>query len=78
MTVFEEVRGVVAEILGIDKETIKREVSLTKDLQANSLDLVEIITLLEEKYDLAIVDDDIAEIDTVGDIADFIEERVKV
>lgn len=78
MAVFEEVRGVVAEILGIDKETIKREVSLTKDLQANSLDLVEIITLLEEKYDLAIVDDDIAEIDTVGDIADFIEERVKV
>jgi len=78
LAVFEEVRGVVAEILGIDKETIKREVSLTKDLQANSLDLVEIITLLEEKYDLAIVDDDIAEIDTVGDIADFIEERVKV
>lgn len=76
MSVFEEVRSVVVEIVGLDPEMIKTEANLVKDLQANSLDVVEIVTLLEEKYNITIVDDEMVDFATVGAIVEYIEARV--
>lgn len=76
MSVFEEVRSVVVEIVGLDPEMIKTEANLVKDLQANSLDVVEIVTLLEEKYNITIVDDEMVDLATVGDIVEYIEAHV--
>ncbi|MHB8894300.1 MAG: acyl carrier protein [Candidatus Geothermincolia bacterium] len=78
MTVFEETQAVIAEVLGIDSERIKPETNLVTDLKANSLDLLEVIGLLEEKYDLSIADDNLGDINSVGDIVGFIEQRVTV
>lgn len=78
MTVYEEVTSVVVEILGIDSDSVKPETNLVTDLQANSLDVVEIVTLLEDKYGLSIIDDDLADLNSIRDIVDYIEKRVKV
>ncbi|PKQ27877.1 MAG: acyl carrier protein [Candidatus Anoxymicrobium japonicum] len=77
MTVLEETKAIIAEILGIDSEKINPETSLVTDLQANSLDLLEIVSMLEEKYGLSIVDDNLEDLNSVGDIVNFVEQRVK-
>lgn len=76
MSVFDEVKSVVAEVLGIEAGDINMETNLTQDLQANSLDVVEIVTMLEEKYDLNIVDEDLMDMNTIKDVVDFLETKV--
>lgn len=78
MTVYEEVTSVMAEVLGMDSDRFKPETDLVADLKANSLDLIEIVTLLEEKYELSIIDDDLSDLNSVSDIVDYIERNVKV
>ncbi|MBN1289387.1 MAG: acyl carrier protein [Actinobacteria bacterium] len=78
MSVFDEVKSVVAEVLGIEADDINMETNLTQDLQANSLDVVEIVTMLEEKYDLNIVDEDLMDMNTIKDVVSFLETKVNV
>ncbi|MBN2169570.1 MAG: acyl carrier protein [Actinobacteria bacterium] len=78
MSVFDEVKSVVAEVLGIEAGDINMETNLTQDLQANSLDVVEIVTMLEEKYDLNIVDEDLMDMNTIKDVVNFLETKVNV
>jgi acyl carrier protein len=70
---FEQVRTVVAELLGIDEpDTITMESAFIDDLHADSLDAVEIILELEEEFDLTISDEDAEQIRTVGDAVQYI------
>ena len=68
-------KPVVAEQLGVDESDVKEDASFTEDLNADSLDLVELIMSLEEQFSLQISDEDAEKITTVGEAVDFIYEH---
>ncbi len=68
-------RPIIAEQLGVDESEVKEEASFTDDLNADSLDLVEMIMSLEEKFHVQISDEDAEKITTVGEAVDFIYEH---
>ncbi|CEN75770.1 acyl carrier protein (ACP) [[Clostridium] sordellii] len=71
---FERVREIIAEQLGIDDlNTITLNTSLTEDLEADSLDAVEVIMALEDEYGIEIPDEEAETFKCIGDICNFIE-----
>jgi len=74
-TIYDRLKGIVTEQLGVDEEEITPEASFVDDLNADSLDLVELIMSLEEEFGLEISDEDAEKILTVGDAASYIEEH---
>ena len=74
--VFEKVKGIVVEQLGVTEETVTMEASFIDDLGADSLDIVELIMALEEEFDMEIPDADAEKVVTVGDVVDYIKENV--
>ncbi|AHM56489.1 acyl carrier protein 2 [Peptoclostridium acidaminophilum DSM 3953] len=74
--VFEKIKGIVAEQLGIDDlDTIKKESSLINDLEADSLDAVEIIMAIEDEFGVEIPDEDAEKFKSIGDIVSYVEEN---
>ena len=71
--VFEKIREALSSQFEVDPEKITRDTDIMGDLGADSLDLVELITTLEEEYGVSVIDDSVYENKTVGEIADFIE-----
>jgi acyl carrier protein len=76
--VFELVRGRLAELIECDLGDIKLETRLEEDLEADSLDLVELAMALEEELSVEIPDEELEGIRTVGDAVEFIAERVPI
>jgi len=74
-TIYDRLKGLVTEQLGVDEEEVTPEASFVDDLNADSLDLVELIMSLEEEFGLEISDEDAEKIVTVGDAANYIEEH---
>jgi acyl carrier protein len=72
---FERVQGVVAEQLGVEQEKVTRDAEFVQDLNADSLDLVELIMQLEEEFGIEISDEEATNIVSVGDAIDFIQEH---
>lgn len=72
---FNRVQGVVAEQLGVEPEQVTPEAEFVQDLNADSLDLVELIMQLEEEFGIEISDDEATNIVTVKDAVDFIQEN---
>jgi len=73
MIVFEKVKKIIVEQLGVEEDEIAMESSFIDDLGADSLDIVELIMALEEEFDLEIPDSEAEKISTVGDIVDYIK-----
>ncbi len=76
MDIFETVKAVVAEQLGIDEEDITMESSFNDDLEADSLDVVELMMALEDEFKIEISDEEAGRISTIGDIVEYIKERI--
>lgn len=73
---FEKVRAIIAEQLGIDNlGNITLETSLVEDLEADSLDAVEVIMALEDEFGIEIPDEEAEHFKTVSDICKFLEEN---
>jgi acyl carrier protein len=72
---FQRVQGVVAEQLGVEPEKVTRDAEFVQDLNADSLDLVELIMQLEEEFGIEISDEEATNIVSVGDAIDFIQEH---
>ena len=70
---FEQVQEIIAEVLGTDKENIKLESNLTDDLNADSLDALDIATQIEDKLSAKIPDEEFTKFQTVKDIVDDLE-----
>ncbi|TMC01070.1 MAG: acyl carrier protein, partial [Chloroflexi bacterium] len=64
-----------AEILGVDPEQVQLNVSFARDLAADSLDLVELIAAVEDKYDVELPEDELERMKNVGDLWVFLEEK---
>ena len=74
--VFEKVKEIVADQLGVDDlDSITPATSLRKDLEADSLDAVEIIMALEDEFSLEISDEEAENFKNIGDICKYIEEN---
>lgn len=71
-----KVRGILVEQLGVDEEAVTLEASFQEDLDADSLDLVQLIMELEDQFGITISDEEAETIATVGDAVDFIAVRV--
>ena len=75
MNTFEKISALMAEQLGIDKDSITLESEIIKDLGADSLDVVEMLLDLEKEYGIEISDEAAAELKTVGDIVNLIDKK---
>ncbi len=73
--VFETIRDIIVEQLDVEAELIKPETDLMKDLEADSLDAVEVILAVEDEYGIEIPDEAAEEFATVGDIVAFVEQN---
>ena len=76
MDLFEEIKQIVTEQLGVKPEDVKPTASFKDDLGADSLDAVELIMALEEKFGIEISDIDAEMMLTVNDVIKYIEEKV--
>ncbi|MEA1978770.1 MAG: acyl carrier protein [Chloroflexota bacterium] len=73
----EDVRTIIVELLGVDAEKVVPEAKFREDLEADSLDLVELIMAFEEKFGGEISDEDAQKITTVGEAVAYIDEKMK-
>jgi acyl carrier protein len=69
----EKVIEIVAEQMGVDKSEITRETSFVNDLNADSLDTVELVMEFEDQFELSIPDEEAEKIQTVGQAIDYIK-----
>ena len=74
--IFEEVKEIIVDLLGVDPEQVTMDARFREDLEADSLDLVELIMALEDKFGAEIPDEDAQSITTVGEAVKYIEERL--
>ena len=72
---FEKIQELIAEGLGVDKELVVETASFKDDLQADSLDLFEMVMSLEEEFGVEIPSEDLGQIVTVGDVIKYIEAK---
>ena len=70
---FENIQDIISEVLGVEKDEITMESNLTDDLNADSLDALDIVTEIEEKLSVKIPDEDFTKFATVKDIVEYIE-----
>ena len=74
--VFDKVKEIIVEQLGVAETAITPDASFIDDLGADSLDIVELIMALEEEFDLEIPDADAEKVVTFGDVVDYIKDNV--
>ena len=73
--IFQKLKGIVVEQLGVDEEDVTMDASFVEDLNADSLDLVELIMSLEEEFGLEISDEEAEQIASVSDAVEYIVEH---
>ncbi len=74
-TTFDRLKKIIVEQLGVDEEEVTPQASFVEDLNADSLDLVELIMSLEEEFGMEISDEDAEKIQKVSDAVEYIEEH---
>ena len=77
MNIYEEIKKVVVKQLGVKLEEVTLESSIVDDLGADSLDTVELIMALEERFDIEVPDEDAEKMYKVSDVVSYIENRLK-
>jgi len=72
---FKELQDLSAEILGIDPDQVQMDKSFQRDLAADSLDLVELIAAIEDKYDVELSEEELERMKVIGDLWKFLEQK---
>ena len=74
--VFEKIKGIIVEQLGVPEASVTMEASFIDDLSADSLDIVELIMAIEEAFDIEIPDTDAEKVVTVANVVEYVKEHV--
>ena len=72
---FEKMKSIISEQLGVDENNIELETSFKDDLDADSLELFELVMAIEDAFNVEIPADDVAELHTVEDVIDYLREQ---
>ncbi len=75
MALMDDIKEVVVEQLSVNPDEVKPDAKFVEDLGADSLDVVELVMALEEKFDIEIPDDEAEKIQTVQDVVNYIESK---
>ena len=75
--VFDKVKKIIVDQLDVEEDKVTEAASITDDLGADSLDVVDLVMSFEDEFDLEIPDDQVETIKTVGDVVKFIEEKTE-
>ena len=75
--VFDKIKDMIVEQLDVEEDAVTMEASITDDLGADSLDVVDLVMSIEESFDVEIPDEEVENIKTVGDIVKYIENKVE-
>lgn len=70
---FEEIKAIIVDLLGVDEDKITMEARFREELEADSLDLVELIMAFEDKFGGEISDEDAQKITTVGEAVNYVQ-----
>ena len=71
--IFEKVKDIVVEQLGVEAEKVTKEATFVDDLAADSLDIVELVMSIEEEFDVEIADSEAEKIVTIADVVEYIK-----
>jgi len=74
--VFEKIKNILAEQLDADPDEMTMDTNIAKDLGADSLDVVELLMSIEDEFEVEIPDEEIENIKTIGDLADYIQSNM--
>ncbi|MBQ6662260.1 MAG: acyl carrier protein [Firmicutes bacterium] len=74
--VLDKIREIIVDQLAVDPSMVTIETNLMKDLEADSLDAVEIIMAIEEEYDIEIPDEEAEKFQSVRDLVEYVEEQI--
>ena len=72
---FDKIKDIIVEQLGVEESAVAMDTNLMKDLEADSLDAVEIIMAIEDEFGIEIPDEDAEKFQTVGDLVKYVEEQ---
>lgn len=72
---FEKIRSIIMEQLSVDESMVTMDTNLMKDLEADSLDAVEIIMAIEEEFDIEVPDEEAEKFQLVGDLVGYVDEN---
>lgn len=75
--VFDKIKDIIVEQLDVEEDAVTMEASITEDLGADSLDVVDLVMSIEESFEVEIPDEEVENIKTVGDIVKYIENKVE-
>ncbi len=75
MDVFEKVKKLIAEQFDVEENNISEDSSITDDLGADSLDVVDLVMAIQDEFNIEIPEDEVENIKTVGDIVKYIEDK---
>ena len=74
--VFEKVKGLFVEDLGIDESKVTMEATLEEDLEIDSLGIVEVVMAFEDEFEIEIDDDELADVSTVGQAVNLLHSKI--
>ncbi len=74
--VFDKIKEIIVEQINASEDNITMDTHLMRDLEADSLDAVEIIMAIEDEYDIEIPDEEAEKFQSVGDLVKYVEERI--
>jgi len=73
---FDKIKEIIVEQLSVDESQVGMDTHLMKDLEADSLDAVEIIMAIEDEFDIEVPDEDAEKFQSVGDIVRYVEDKL--
>lgn len=76
MDIMERITAIICEQFDVDPESVSEDTNLAEDLDADSLDLVDLVMTLEDEFGTEVPDEDLADLKTIGDVVKFVEERI--
>ncbi len=74
--VFDKIKDIIVDQLDVDEDKVTMEASITDDLDADSLDVVDLVMALEDEFNVEIPEEAVENVKTVGDIVKYVEDNI--